>query len=97
MRTQFLIVFAALAISFAGPAAAEEKQCKLYPKAGLLANSYDLVGAEACKSACQETDGCHGWSYTPHNFNPKTAPGQCRLMAEIGEEVEDQRDFCGQV
>lgn len=90
------IAAAGLAV-LADPVAAEQSHCKLYPKYGLLMLSYDLVGPEACKTACVETETCTGWSYTPHTFNPKTAPGQCRLMAEVHEEVPDNREFCGRL
>ena len=90
------LVLAGLVLA-GGAAAAEEAHCKLYPKVDLLLSSYDLVGAGACKAACVETEGCTGWSYTPHTFNPKTGPGHCRLMAEVGEQVENDRDFCGRI
>lgn len=99
MRSRFL--FAATAISaiiaLNSQAIAAENHCKLYPEGGLVGQSYELVGAEACKEACTEADGCTAWSYTPHNFNPKNAPGECRMMSAVAEEVEDARDFCGRL
>lgn len=82
---------------FALQAGAEERHCRFYPKAGLIASAYDLVGAEACKAACVATQGCAAWSYTPHNFRPDTGPGWCRLMAAVDEEVDDDRDYCGRL
>ena len=97
---QITAVAASLALApavAAGAASVEEKNCKFYPKGGLLKSSYELVGAEACKAACSETDGCTAWSYLPHNFRPKKGPGYCRLMAEVGEEKPDKREFCGRI
>ena len=79
------------------PATAEEQHCKLLPKAGLVAHSYEIIGAQACKAACVETESCTAWSYTPHNFNPKTGPGWCRMLDEVAEEIADDRDFCGRL
>jgi len=78
----------------AGASAQEFDNCKLQQPAALLAESYELVGAEACQSFCAETEGCKGWSYTPHNFNPTGGPGWCRVMDEF-ERLEDDRDLCG--
>lgn len=82
---------------WAMPANAEEAHCKYYPKVDLLLDSYELIGPENCRAACTETEGCTAWSYTPHTFNPTGAPGRCRLMDDISEEVEDNRDYCGRV
>ena len=98
MRRWCGVMLAVLGLSLGWSAAGtEEVHCKLYPKGGLLAESYDLVGAEACKALCVETDGCTAWSYTPHNFNPKDSPGWCRVMAEAGEQEDDDRDYCGRL
>ena len=93
-RPFFAIAGAALLVV---PALAEEKHCKLFPKADLVAHSYEIIGAEACKSTCAETRGCTAWSYTPHNFNPKTGPGWCRMLKEVAEEIADDRDYCGRL
>lgn len=95
-RVVVTAVFAACATA-ASKGFAQEKNCKLYPEGGLLKQSYDLIGPEACKAACTETNGCSAWSYTPHNFNPKSAPGECRLMEAVSEEAEDSRGFCGRL
>jgi len=94
----FQIAIAAASLALAVEAAsAAEKNCKFYPKAGLLKSSYELIGAEACKAACTGTDGCTAWSYLPHTFRPKKGPGHCCLMAEVGEEKADMREFCGRI
>lgn len=92
-----LIAAVAVGIFFAIPSAADEQHCKLLPKAGLVAQSYEIVGAAACKAACSETEGCTAWSYTPHNFNPKSGPGWCRMLDEVAEEIADERDYCGRL
>lgn len=95
---QTLISTAATALFIlVSQASAQEKHCKLWPEGGLLAHTYELVGPEACKIACTETDGCTAWSYQPHNFNPKSSPGECRLMAAVSEEEENPKDFCGRL
>ncbi len=86
-----------LAISAASQATAQEKNCKFYPEGGLLKRSYELIGPEACKDACTQTDGCKAWSYTPHTFNPTSAPGDCRMMEAVSEEAENDEDFCGRL
>lgn len=99
MRSLLVLASASVTalVVLASQAAAEEAHCKLLPEGGLVGHSYELVGAEACKEACTETDGCKAWSYTPHNFNPKNGPGECRMMSAVLEEVEDKRDFCGRL
>lgn len=94
--TKLFLAIAGAAL-LAVPASAEETHCKLLPKAGLVAQSYEIIGAEACKAACTETTGCTAWSYTPHNFNPKNGPGWCRMLDEVAEELADDRDFCGRL
>ncbi|MCB9948345.1 MAG: hypothetical protein H6842_11020 [Rhodospirillaceae bacterium] len=74
---------------------ADAETCKLYPASEIIDGSYELVGAEACEQWCGETEGCIAWSYTPHTFNPDTGPGHCRLLSDVGEEVEDAREICG--
>ncbi|WP_170134905.1 hypothetical protein [Acuticoccus kandeliae] len=98
MRYRTLSILAAVSVAFlVQPAVGEEQHCKLYPNGGLLSQSYELVGEAACKASCSQTNGCTAWSYTPHNFNPKNGPGECRLMAEVAEEVADARDYCGRM
>ncbi|UYV38805.1 PAN domain-containing protein [Rhodobacteraceae bacterium D3-12] len=91
----FAAVIGCAAMPFA--AWADAQHCKLVPKGGLIADSYEIVGDEACKQACEETQGCTAWSYTPHNFNPKTGPGWCRMLGEVAGEIDDKRDYCGRL
>ncbi|WP_323771156.1 PAN domain-containing protein [Antarctobacter sp.] len=98
MRPVFLSACLAIGLFVVSalPVAAEDG-CKLYPTGSVISYSYDLVGPEACLSHCAQTQGCVAWSYTPHNFNPKTAPGECRLLPDAGTREAHARDFCGVV
>ncbi|WP_141135874.1 hypothetical protein [Antarctobacter heliothermus] len=80
--------------ALSGPSAAEEG-CKLYPIGSVINYSYDLIGPDACLAQCAQTAGCVAWSYTPHNFNPGTAPGECRLLPDKGTREDHSRDYCG--
>lgn len=92
------LLFATVALAaLSGGATAEEQHCKLIPKWDLVLDSYDIVGAEACKAACVETEGCTAWSYAPNTFRPKDGPGWCRGMEEVGEQEENDRDYCGRL
>lgn len=84
-------------VAGADRAGAAEQHCKIYPEAGLLAESHEIVGEDACKAECAAVAGCTAWSYTPHTFRPTDGPGWCRLMAEVGEETADKRDYCGRM
>ena len=91
------LALAALLLSTATASAQEIKaNCKLYPKGGVLKTSYKLIGPAACQAECSKTSGCAAWSYTAHNFRPKKAPGQCRLLSAVAEEKKAGRaDSCG--
>lgn len=58
------------------------QDCNFETNTGRLAISYEVIGPEACVDFCKEIDGCTAWLYTPHTFNPDTAPGACGLYAE---------------
>ena len=90
------IVAGMIAFAFVGAASAEEGW-KLVPEGGVLSTSYELIGPGACEASGVETDGRTAWSYLPHNFNPDTAPGQCRLLSAISAEETDSREFCGRL
>ncbi|MBV7396816.1 PAN domain-containing protein [Mameliella sediminis] len=89
----FLVATAAM-VAMVGISRADEG-CKIYPTGSVIEWHYDLIGAEACAASCVETEGCQAWSYAPHNFNPKSAPGECRLLPDSGTREEHARDFCG--
>ncbi|MBF9043966.1 hypothetical protein HKCCE4037_11550 [Rhodobacterales bacterium HKCCE4037] len=100
--TRFLIP-AALLACLALPAAAQEfEECQILPGGGASSNvDYNQIGTAACAEFCAATEGCAGWTYTPHNFNPDGAPGECRWVTEVGS-VEPPAEtasanFCGQV
>lgn len=83
------------------PALAEKdwQACNFETHSGRMTISYDLIGPQACVGFCAQTDGCTAWVYTPHNFNPRTAPGECALYAEAsGTRAPDStapNQFCG--
>ena len=87
------IAFAALLLPAA--AFAQDETCSFETNSGTLSTSYELIGAEACMTSCAETDGCGAWLYTPHNFNPTGAPGECRLYGEASGKVEASNQLCG--
>lgn len=92
----------ALAAALALPAAASaQEECNFETNSGRIANSYELVGVDACIQSCAETDTCTAWLYTPNTFNPDTAPGQCQLYAEASGKREPNAtastQFCGQM
>lgn len=95
----FALLLSGLFVWSTAAAADETKaNCKLYPKGGVLKTSYKLIGPAACLAECKKTDGCTAWSYTAHNFRPKKAPGQCRLLKDVAEEKKSRRaDSCGYV
>lgn len=90
----------AATIAFAQAAVAQE-ECTFQTNTGRIANSYDLVGVDACIAFCGETDGCTAWMYTPHTFNPDSAPGQCQLYAEASDPGPPSSSapnmYCGQL
>lgn len=92
----------ALSLALLVPAiATAQEECNFETNSGTLAQSYELIGVEACTDFCSETDGCTAWLYTPHNFNPEGAPGDCRLYAEAsGTREPDETaptQYCGMV
>lgn len=90
------ICWAVCLATLSGPSVAEDG-CKLYPTGSVIEYSYELVGPDACLAFCEQTEGCVAWSYTPHTFNPKTAPGECRLLPDDGTREDHARDFCGRL
>ncbi len=97
-----LLVSAAL-IVFALPAAGQDfEECRIIPGGGSSSSvDYTQIGTAACAEFCAATDSCAGWTYTPHNFNPTGAPGECRWVTEVGS-VEPPAEtasanFCGQI
>jgi len=94
------LVLAAALLAMPGVLAAEEaEKCNFTSNSGTLATSYDQIGTEACTQFCAGTDGCTAWLYTPHNFNPTGAPGECRAYAEVGDKREPDStastQYCG--
>lgn len=83
--------------AWAATAGADETKCNLLSANSALAIDYEQVGTEACATLCKGTDGCVGWVYTPHNFNPKKAPGECRLVPDIKTEEASTSKFCGKL
>lgn len=100
MHKRIASIAVAAMLLLPGAAAADEVKanCKLYPKGGVIKTSYKLIGPANCLAECKKTDGCSAWSYTAHNFRPKKAPGECRLLKEVGEEKKSRRaDSCGYI
>ena len=78
-------------------AMAEDTKCNLFSANSALAIDYNQIGTEACTALCKGTEGCIAWVYTPHNFNPKKAPGECRLLPDIRSEEASNGKFCGKL
>lgn len=97
-RLTTFALFAALALPVSAQA---QEACNFESNAGTIAESYDLIGTEACIGFCSETEGCTAWLYTPHNFSPKTAPGYCQLYAEAtgtrDPDASAPTQICGQM
>ena len=89
-----VLVAAAIAALPIGTYADEAKKCNLLSVNSATVN-YEQVGSDACIALCKSTDGCVAWTYQPHNFNPKTAPGECRLLPDVREEEASTAKFCG--
>lgn len=94
-----LLLSAAVLVAVSLPATSQEYQnCSMYPGGSASATSnYEQVGPAACAQLCAATEGCTGWGYTPHNFNPDSAPGECRTMPVVGDIEASDRNFCGQI
>ncbi|MBW4983130.1 PAN domain-containing protein [Mameliella sp. CS4] len=93
LRTLFMTAAVCLT---AVPALAEDyEHCKLLPGSTSAVFNYEQVGPAACEQLCRDTEGCIAWSYTPHNFNPKSAPGECRTLADVSDDEGSDKDYCG--
>ncbi len=85
------------------PVLAEEawQACNFETHTGRMAISYELIGQQACVDFCKATEGCTAWLYTPHSFNPATAPGACGIYAEASgtrpPDATAPNQFCGWV
>lgn len=93
---------AAFAFYLAGTTSAlAQEECNFETNGGQIAVSYELIGAEACAASCTDTESCTAWLYTPHNFNPDGAPGECALYAEAsGIRAPDETastQYCGMI
>lgn len=88
-----------IAAIFLPLAAAAQEECNFETNTGRIANSYELIGVDACVAYCGETESCTAWLYTPHTFNPTGAPGQCQLYAEASGKREPNStastQYCG--
>ena len=94
------ILFAGLAaaiIAYGAVVKADEyKKCFITP-ADQVGFKDDLIGAGPCEAACKATDGCIAWTYQPHSFEPKTMPGQCKLISKIFKEEDSEKVYCGKL
>lgn len=81
--------------------AADFESCNFETNSGTLSTNWEQIGPAACATFCAAEDGCTAWLYTPHNFSPKTAPGECRTYAEAsGKRAPDSsapNQFCGMI
>lgn len=97
-----VLLFAAAVTGLAVSATAQDyESCSIQPGGGTSSNyNYELIGAAACAEFCGATEDCAGWTYTPHNFNPTGAPGECRWVSVVGEvtaaSASASANFCGQ-
>ena len=97
MKTFKCLAVAVAAVVVSTAALADgPKKCELIAVNSTKVN-YEQVGTEACAALCKSTDGCAGWNYQPHNFNPKNAPGACWLLPDVSEEKESSNKFCGRM
>ncbi len=95
-----LLSAAALALLTLPATAQDYEECNILPGDGTSSTSnYEQIGTAACAQFCVETEGCAGWTYTPHNFNPDGAPGECRWVTVVGEITEPSStasaNYCG--
>lgn len=97
MKIKVLSGLAVLSILMSGAAgAAEFKKCMLL-SAGSTPTNYEQIGPEACMNFCKSSDNCVAWTYQPHNFNPKNAPGGCRLLPDVSAEEASTKTYCGRI
>lgn len=95
---RMIVVASSMALAGVVPGWAQETEnCRFMTNSGALHTSYEQVGAEACMAQCSGRDDCGAWMYTPHNFSPKSAPGECILYSSAGDAEPDDRLFCGEV
>ena len=97
MKTRILGGLAAVLLMAPGFAGADEfKKCMLL-SAGSTPTNYEQIGPKACMEFCKSSDNCVAWTYQPHNFNPKNAPGACRLLPDVSKEEESAKTYCGRI
>lgn len=92
-----LLTVSALAVLPLTAAAQDQEMCFDTAVTQMLAVPDGVIGAEACESACQDSDTCIAWNYKPHSFEPKTMAGDCRLMPDIYETTDSDKYFCGRI
>ncbi|MDF1670540.1 MAG: PAN domain-containing protein [Roseovarius sp.] len=101
MPKRFLLILSMAAGLGLPHSASAYDECTFQSNTGRIANSYELIGVEACIALCTETDGCTAWMYSPNTFNPDGAPGQCQLYAEASDPAAPSASvsnmFCGQM